>query len=380
MAEPGTAVPTLGLGAAPEASPLSLQLHRERGGPVIAVEPVESRDLIDALAEVWFETDLRCGRTTTGLRDVEARIRVVERDDPEIGRYYPGFDLERELAPGSCVSRHFPRECLEHVAARCAKQLVADGTLESGELYYYGLAPGGSGLAPGGSGLAPGVIRGPEGRGAPRFSSVPLRVLRDGAEAFDVLEEDRVYPVFFTRAARERAERVSRQGGDVQPAVETGGLLVGPLCVCPETGEVFAVVVDVLEASGSTSTKYSLTYSGPTWARIQRALRGRQSQPATQYHRILGQCHGHNFLPFEGAEPCEACALVPVCSRSSALLSGDDRTWCRAVFSGEPWQLSQVFGLDARSGLTETFYGQRGGTLARRGYWVIDEFDEACLG
>ena len=39
--------------------------------------------------------------------------------------------------------------------------------------------------------------------------------------------------------------------------------------------------------------------------------------------------------------------------------------------------MSQIFGLDARSNPVEAFYGQRGGSLVRRGYYVIDEFEEA---
>ena len=68
-------------GVTPEAPPLSLHLHRERGGPVIAVEPISGRDLVDPLAEMWFETELRCGRPTTGLAEVDARVHLVERDD-----------------------------------------------------------------------------------------------------------------------------------------------------------------------------------------------------------------------------------------------------------------------------------------------------------
>jgi hypothetical protein len=200
---------------------------------------------------------------------------------------------------------------------------------------------------------------------------------RAGVERHRVEEP---YPVFFTREARERAERISRKGADAQPPVETGGLLVGPLCACPETGETFSVVVDVLEATDSDATTYTLNYSGTTWARIQTILRARQAQPSTRHHRILGQCHGHNFVLLAGVPPCEMCHRVEVCTRTSANLSPEDRTWCRAHFSCEPWQLSQVFGLDARTRPVETFYGQRGGSLERRSYHVVDRVDDLIEG
>ena len=108
-------------------------------------------------------------------------------------------------------------------------------------------------------------------------------------------------------------------------------------------------------------------------------LRARQSQPATRTQRVLGQSHGHNFLPIEGAPPCEACAHVAVCSRTTAFLSGEDRQWCRAVFSGEPWQLSQVFGQNARREGVSAFFGQKGGELVERGFHLIDDFGAANL-
>jgi hypothetical protein len=353
------------------ASPLSLRLHRERGGPVVAVEPVEERDLVDVVAEFWFQTDLRREGSASALGGLSARVRTVEREEPEIGTYIAGFELEADLAGGAKIARYFPRECLEHVAARRAKALLAEGKLEVGDLYYYAVVPSRE--------EEERIVRGPAGRGAPALASVPLRLVREGADTFDVLPEDDDYPVFFTRDALERAERLSRKGGEAQPPVETGGLLSGPLCRCPETREIFSVVATVIEATQCEATKYSLTYSGATWSKIQTIVRAQQRQHATRHYRILGVSHGHNFLPFEGADPCEACEIAPVCTRSSAFLSGDDRTWSRAVFSGEPWQLSQVFGLDARSGPTETFYGQRDGSLARRGYHVIDELDPSWL-
>jgi hypothetical protein len=136
------------------------------------------------------------------------------------------------------------------------------------------------------------------------------------------------------------------------------------------------VITDVLEAADSEATTHTLTYSGATWARIQAILRAWRADPATRHHRILGQCHGHNFLPYDDPAVCEDCPLRGKCTRSTANLSAADRTWARAVFNGEPWCVSQIFGLDARSNPLEAFYGQRGGSLARRGYHVIEDFED----
>ena len=361
-----------------KAAPLGMHLHLERGGEVVAIEPVTRGDLVDALAEVWLDTNLRRGFPDVGLEQVRGQLSLVYREDPEIGRYCAGYDLEARDPDGSPCRRFFPRDSLEHVAARGARRLIEQGRLAAGALYYFALGPA-EGAPPWRDGETQALtVEGPPGRSAPGALSVPLERLRKRAVAVEG-PTDGHYPVFFTREACERAQRIARKGGDAQPPVETGGLYVGPLCVCPDTRELFAVVVDVLEATDAEATKYSLTYSGPTWARIQAILRARRKRNATRHHRVLGQGHGHNFLPLEGAEPCEACDLVAVCTRTTAYLSLDDRTWCRAVFPGEPWQISQVFGLDARSRPVDAFYGQRGGTLVRRGYAVIEDFDDSLL-
>jgi hypothetical protein len=162
---------------------------------------------------------------------------------------------------------------------------------------------------------------------------------------------------------------------DEDTPVETGGLLVGPLCSCPDTGELFAVVTDVLEAEHADQSTHSLTFSAATWDQLESQLSVLQQQPRARRHRILGQVHGHSFLPFEGAEACEACATREVCTRSSAFLSEADIAFCKSLFPAQPWQLSHVFGLDARGRGVEAFYGQRGGELMPRDYRLIDRFE-----
>ena len=45
----------------------------------------------------------------------------------------------------------------------------------------------------------------------------------------------------------------------------------------------------------------------------------------------------------------------------------------RKGFPRQPWQLSHVFGLTPRREPVSAFYGQRGATLERRGYYVLDD-------
>jgi hypothetical protein len=150
-------------------------------------------------------------------------------------------------------------------------------------------------------------------------------------------------------------------------------LLLGRLYWCPEERRLFGVIDEVLEAAHSEGTTYSLTFTGETWARVQAVLKARQRNPLTRGEQILGQCHGHNFLPYFEGETCDGCPAQGECQLSTAYLSESDRTWCRAVFPREPWQLSHVFGLTPRRDCVSALFGQRGAVLVRRDYDVLDD-------
>ena len=44
-------------------------------------------------------------------------------------------------------------------------------------------------------------------------------------------------------------------------------------------------------------------------ARIQAVMRARQSDPRTRSHRILGEAHGHSFMPSATDKRCQECSL-----------------------------------------------------------------------
>lgn len=353
-------------------SGLHIELERASGEGVLAREPVTGADLTDPHAEVWLEGYLRRGFPGVGLREVCAELRPAYLDgDTERG--CQGFRLAVRNPAGVETSLLFPLTSVAPVAARAAQRLVAEGVLTPEETYYYRLRHATGGGAAGSTRPGERIVAAAAAP-PPAIGTRRLSPLLAASRPVDTETEHRRadYPVFFTPVARRRAERVARAGADQSPPVETGGLLVGPLFSCPDGGDLFAVVVDVLDASHAEATTYSLTYSGRTWSRIQAILRAQQAHPATRGHRILGQVHGHSFLPDGGLPPCEACAYTPICPRTSAVLSSDDLVWCRAVFHGEPWQLSQIFGLNARGEPVEAFYGQRAGSLATRSYRLLD--------
>ena len=135
------------------------------------------------------------------------------------------------------------------------------------------------------------------------------------------------------------------------------------------------MITEALEVTDAEEEKTSLAYTGKTWMRLQAIVRALQSQPATQTYRLLGQAHGHNFAPLDGAPPCEVCSSIEVCTRTSVFVSVDDRMWTQAVFSGMPFALCHIFGLNARREEVHGLYSMHENQLLQRGFYILPEFD-----
>jgi hypothetical protein len=201
--------------------------------------------------------------------------------------------------------------------------------------------------------------------------SVPVAPLLQDARPVGELVPS-LFPVFFTIPALARAERCARRGASANPPVESGAALVGPLCSCPDTGEFFCVVTEAFDLVGSEESPLSLGFSNQSWTHIQTVLRARQAaQPAV---RLLGQAHGHPFVPNDG-ETCAECPKRAVCTLTSVFASASDRSWMRAVFSRQPWQLCLIFGLTARNEPAQGLFALHDGRLTERGFHVLPDFD-----
>lgn len=351
---------------------LGVELRLDRSGPRLLREAVTEADLLDPLSECWLECLLRRGFADVALDALRPRVVPLFS---ESGATCVGYALEIRSPDGKPRRRDFTIHSLEAVAERGARRLVARGDMRDGDAYYFQVVPE---QVPAASDAAtadatPGIAGEARTRQVDSIE-VPLASLLERARTVGPQDAD-AFRVLYTEHALARAETLARKGGDSEPPVETGGVLIGTLARCPETHDLFVVVVDVLEAADAEEQPFSLAYSGRTWGRIQTVMKAMRSQPATRTHRIVGQCHGHNFLPGGGAPPCEACPHLSVCGRSSVFVSRDDATWARAVFHHQPWHLSHIFGLNARQEKIHGLFGLRDGRLLVRGFHVIDGFE-----
>lgn len=359
-----------------EQSGLELRLNASENPNVIGREAVTQLDFSDPLAEVWREQRLRKGVMGPSPTNPDATVSPIF-DEDSASRCL-GYTIELPDPNGGTAQTVFSMKSLEDVAIRAADGLIAAGKMQKNDQFHYHLhfnpSPplAGEDSTSGKPPLLNGTIR----KLAQHYLQAELKPLMDVARPSDPLPdmaaEENPFPVFFTEEAFSMAERFSRKGSTINPLFESGAILVGSLCSCPETGEFFCVVSEVFEVKDAEQTLTSLTYSGKSWSRIQNIIRARNSsQPAL---RILGQAHGHNFLPNDG-KTCQACPTLPVCNLNNLFASRDDQTWSRATFSGLPWRLCLIYGMTARGDRLNGLFGLHDGRLRLRGFHLLPDFN-----
>lgn len=348
---------------------LAVSVRAEAKGAPLAREAVTPADLAEHMSEIWRDACLRQGHPSLPL--AELPIRLVPLVTGQSGSQCQGFQLEVALPDGQRRAIEFSLYSLERVAWRAAQPLIAKGLLSGERQYFYALEldsehPTGTVTAPDGFKVAVRTL-------PLTFLEVPIKSLLDRATPVGQVDAN-VLPVFYTKSAYRQAEECSREGAKAHPPVETGGVLVGSLATCPESGEFYVIVTQALEVQHAEQTTFSLSYTGQSWHRIQSIIRARQTAHPERAERLLGQCHGHNFLPGDG-HVCEECPKRPQCTLTSAFVSPEDRTWMRAVFLHQPWALCHIFGLTARQEPVQSLFSGIDGRLQPRGFYLIEQLD-----
>ena len=349
--------------------PLEVLLRTESSLEPLARESVSAADLSEAVSETWREQCLRRGYPEQALSELPITL-VPLYPEKRSGEQCRGFGLELTLPDGRVQRQDFGLRCLHTVAKRAAEHLRHAGQLGLEQQYYYELATAQAPQVAVASGVARSFSLHVKTL-APACLRVSLRPLLEACKAVDMFDEAD-FPVFIEAAALAKAEACSRQGAQSVPPLESGGVLVGSLAFCETTKEFFEIVTDVLEVNDAEQTTFSLAYSGRSWTRIQAVLKARQEAYPPQVLRLLGQCHGHNFLPNDGNR-CEECDKQAVCGLTSVFVSADDQNWMRAVFARQPWALCQIFGLNARKEPVHQLYALKDGQWQPRGYFLLPE-------
>jgi len=356
----------------PAAFTYNVAVKLEPGGPVESFEAVMPADLIDIYSEMWLESHLRKGRADLRFEDLHMRILpdLAESSDNRCA----GLIVESRMPDGGTDLRRISIETLFPIAERGAARLIEAGLLKTGQPYFYEI------IAKRGLDTTHETVsddHAPIGKSRLKHRplacrEVPLASLLKEAETVGAV--DGWMPIFYTRNTFMEAEQFARVGAAERPPVETGAAILGLLCTCPDTGEFFVMAFDAIELADTQQSGLSLTYTDKTWATIQAGLKVRQANPVTRGARIVGQCHGHNFLPQTGTHQCESCTERKSCGLTSAFISESDLLWSRCVFSRQPWAFCHIFGLDVCGNPVQGLFGFRQARLVERGFYLIDDF------
>ena len=351
---------------------LRVGLRLSPEGPIVAHEDVKDSDLSDHYSEVWREGCLRKGYMNVSLQDLAFHLEpIIENvSDDQVCK---GFIIETTNPGYYQIRKGFSIYSLNLVALRAARRLIQGKILKQGDQFHYNIFASyykNTSLKIKGERstncLQNCTIK--EKQKHPlAYVKLPLAPLLKIAKAMNM--EDDSYPVFYTHSAYKKADAISRKGADLQPTVETGALLLGILCSCPKTKEFFVIIKDVFELYDVEKKTYSLTLTGSTWMCIQNLLRNLRSNTKTCSYSIVGQCHGHNFLPeiSKNSDNLQNCVI------SSVFVSMADRMWNSAVFHQEPCQLCHIFGLDLSGEKSNSLFGLKDGRLLQRKYYLIPD-------
>ncbi len=346
---------------------LTIGLRKTADAPTLLEEPVTEADLAEARTEAWLNGFLRQGHPDLPLEAVTTKIAPLFKDNLCIGFALQAKGPEATAAGGTPSVHTFGVSCLAAVAQRASSRLLADGRLTEDDTYIYELHARTGPTPPEPTPDHPGIKI--TTRTAPlAFATRSLGPLLAAARPVGEITDD-ILPVVFTEAAHEKSRLFARRGAQDIPAVETGSILLGELCVCPDTRELFVTVDDSIEVVDAEQKEFSLRPSSRSWTRVQAVLDRLTATDSGGARRLVGISHGHNF-GLEG-EPCALCATAKQCGRTTVFVSAADRTFMRTVFAGQPFALCWIAGTNARAEEVASLFTLRAGVLQARGYHVV---------
>ncbi len=350
---------------------LTAAIHLPEDRAIVAEEMVSESDLKGHLGEVWRDDFLREGLIEVSMDDLSFALEpIVQRKGSD--QVCTGFRIEAAASGLGRAQRDFSVLSLDLVASRAASRLVATGALKVGDPYNYVIRHRRTVSTQGnlqhnlGQGSRPFTVTAKNSDSLRwiKASVAPL-LERSASRQADAKQ----FPVFYTTSALAEAEGLARRGAQFDPPVETGAFLLGVLGSCPQSGELFAIVCEVIVLEGATQGRFSLIPSARTWQRLHEQMRQLAQTDTNRRLTVLGQCHGHNFLPGS----CTSCERTATCQSTSTFVSMEDRLWNNAVLDSSPYQLCHIFGLTATGEKVDALYGLADGRLQQRGFYIIPD-------
>jgi hypothetical protein len=335
---------------------------------VLALEPVTPSDLLPMRDQVFWD-GVRAGALPPDLHALEVEVHPGENESQD---QLSGFVMEMSRGRQN-YRRHFKPSTLSQTLARPLSKLLEDEVLKADDEYDFFLTARPSDEAD--ARRSPvGQIQATSRSEALNFESGSLTEYMQNSEELmgptsrqlaAQEKKSKQMPLFVETDVWEEGRELARLGGeDESAAVATGRLFRDT-----DSPEVFLVIDAFLQAEFAAEEKFSVTFSGDTWGQVRARLEQRRRRMNRPHEMIVGSVHGHNFQPAaddSGRKMCDACAVLDVCSRSTAVASTDDFRWHRAVFAGQPWATLLIWGWNARDEEEWRMYGLQNASLSPR--------------
>jgi proteasome lid subunit RPN8/RPN11 len=305
---------------------------------------------------------IRRGIVPPILRDDCRSIEPVW--DAEVGA--PVVDTARILVPSetgdAAVCEDVPAlSYFRPLARRGSETLIERGLLQQGELYRYQVCayPGVSSAPPGGgadSGESVGFRVEEVGESLP-LADQPMEPLLACAESRDRDADSTDLPVLIRQRVMDEVLAQSRDAGEV----ETGGVLVGNLCRCSPSGEMFLEVTAQIPARHTESRATRLTFTADSWTAVRAALELRKRNEL-----MSGWWHYHPDFCRQCPEETRRKCVV-----SRPFFSTEDIHMHRTVFA-RAFQVALLVSDHGGETLESSLYGWRHGMVVSRGFHVFD--------
>jgi len=336
-------------------------------GKVLAQIPLNLNDVQLARDDAWWR-GVRAGRLEP---DLDAyTVRLVP--GPATGPLRNGYTIQ--FAGGRQeYEQHFGVTTLEHLARRKFLEVV-DAELaiaDDGYKFYLTVEPAGFDGSPTPSPLHATMRREPlvfesASLAEATAASQPLT----GASPPPDDPESPPMPVFVAEEAWEEGRQQAYLGGEA----ESAALFSGRLFRDSQSPEVFVLWEACLEARDTVQDKYSVEFTGATWAHARRLLDQRRRRLDRPHEIIVASVHRHPWLPSQdedGNRVCDQCSARERCTRTTAMPSADDLEFHCAVFAGQPWATLAIWGYTARGEEDFRLFGLRSAGFHHRSLRLI---------
>ncbi|MBM4092995.1 MAG: hypothetical protein FJ276_26835 [Planctomycetes bacterium] len=339
------------------------------------VEPVDASQLLvqQELTAIDWQPALECA-WWEAIRQRARRPLILDVPggtvDPVwhavLGRpYVEGFEVGLSVGGRDASRLTVPLAYVSPAAVSASQALVSAGSLANGDTVRYRVRATARAAARAAAAVPPPAVAGFSVDVVPEEAPVRLASLAAYLAGGEYRSGDRGasvegdMPVFVPRAVLEEVTGLTRD----TCSAETGGILIGNICLDERRGELFVEVTAQIAAAHAEEELTRLTFTPATWSAVDAARRLRN-----RGELYVGWWHSHPARQWCATCPEEKRAK---CRATGEFFSAHDIALHRCCFP-RAYSVALVISDATATGLTSALFGWRAGLVVRRGFHLVD--------